>query len=73
MMSLVQMSLFFVVLFSNLSSHLDCHPGLSFVQGSLFLAGRTRSYMTGVSKAIKHSIKEANNRKVAKNYLNFWT
>lgn len=53
------MSLLFVVLFSDLSSYLGCLPGLYFVQGSLFLAGRTRSHMTGVSKVIKHSIKEA--------------
>lgn len=53
------MSLFFVDLFSDLSSYLHCLPSLYFVQGSLFLAGRSRSYMTGVSKAIKHSIKEA--------------
>ena len=50
---------------SDLSDYLHCLCGLYFVQDSLFLDGRTRSSMTGVSKAIKRLFKEANNRKVA--------
>ena len=65
------MTLLFVLIFLDLSSYPGCLPGLYFVQGSLFLAGRTGSYMAAVSKVIKHPITEANNRKIdKKNYLN---
>lgn len=67
------MTLLFVLIFLDLSSYPGCLPGLYFVQGSLFLAGRTGSYMAAVSKVIKHPITEANNRKIdKKNYLNLW-
>ena len=63
------MTLLFVLIFLDLSSYPGCLPGLYFVQGSLFLAGRTGSYMAAVSKVIKHPITEANNRKIDKKKL----